>query len=131
MVGTVKFEYMLVSAFEHSNLSLGSKKTYWKSVATKVIGHRGAGANKIGTAGSLQIGENSVLSMVTAASLGAEYVEFDVQLTKDNVPVIYHDFMLSETGMQIPVNAVSLAEFKNLGPQNKKKLAVNETRDGS
>jgi glycerophosphodiester phosphodiesterase len=59
--------------------------------------------------------------LVTAASLGAEYVEFDVQLTKDLVPVIYHDWVLSETGLNIPVNAVTLEEFHSLGPQKKKR----------
>lgn len=54
--------------------TLLNKKIYWKSVSTKVIGHRGLGAN----AGIPypQIGENTVLSFVMAASLGAEYVEF-------------------------------------------------------
>jgi hypothetical protein len=89
--------------------------------AFKVIGHRGAGANKhFSGTGNLQIGENTVLSLVTAASLGAEYVEFDVQLTKDLVPVIYHDWKLSETGLNIPVSTVTLEEFRSLGPQNKR-----------
>lgn len=33
------------------------------------------------------IGENTVLSFLTAAQFGAEYVEMDVQLTSDNCPV--------------------------------------------
>lgn len=115
----VTFEYIIALPFQHPNLSIGSKQTYWKSVSTKVIGHRGAGANrKFSGTGNLQIGENTVLSLVTAASLGAEYVEFDVQLTKDHVPVIYHDWLVSETGLEIPVNAVSLKEFKKISPRN-------------
>jgi glycerophosphoryl diester phosphodiesterase len=48
----------------------------------------------------LQLQENTIESLTQAGSLGAEYVEFgdikvliviDVQLTKDNVPVLYHD----------------------------------------
>ena len=118
-IGMVNFEYIIVMPFQHPNLSIGSKQTYWKSVSTKVIGHRGAGANRMfsGGAGNLQIGENTILSLVTAASLGAEYVEFDVQLTKDHVPVIYHDWIVSETGLEIPVNAVSLKEFKKISPR--------------
>lgn len=53
---------------------------------------------------------------MTAASLGAEYVEFDVQMTKDCIPVIYHDWVLSETGLKIPVSSITLAEFTSLGP---------------
>ncbi|CAI7776858.1 unnamed protein product, partial [Closterium sp. NIES-54] len=37
------------------------------------------------------IRENTVLSMNRAAKLGVDFVEFDVQVTKDGVPVIFHD----------------------------------------
>jgi glycerophosphodiester phosphodiesterase len=43
--------------------------------------------------------------------LGANYVEFDVQLTKDHVPVIYHDFLVSETGIDAPVHTLTLEQF--------------------
>ena len=77
-VGSLKFDYVICKPFSNSNFLPGSKRTYWKSVETKVIGHRGLGSNKHhNPAGySLQLGENTVLSFVTAASLGAEYVEF-------------------------------------------------------
>ncbi len=48
----------------------------------------------------LQLHENSIESLTKAGDFGAEYVEFgnfkfriiaDVQLTKDNIPVLYHD----------------------------------------
>lgn len=32
--------------------------------------------------------------MKNAAEHGADMVEFDVQLSKDLVPVVYHDFMI-------------------------------------
>jgi len=38
-------------------------------------------------------------------------VEFDVQLTKDHVPVIYHDFLVSETGIDAPVHTLTLEQF--------------------
>lgn len=79
-----------------------------------VIGHRGSGANR-NTGTTLQIGENSVLSFITAANMGASHVEFDVQVTRDGVPVIYHDWTLSESGVSTPVNCVSLAQFRSLG----------------
>lgn len=34
----------------------------------------------------------------------------DVQLTKDNVPVIYHDFLMSETGIDAPLHALNLEQ---------------------
>ena len=75
-----------------------------------VIGHRGLGKN-MASKTSLQLGENTIQSFITAANLGASYVEFDVQLTKDHVPVIYHDFLVSETGADVPVHSLTLEQF--------------------
>lgn len=36
--------------------------------------------------------ENTLHSLNHAAKNGADFVEFDVQLTKDLVPIIFHDF---------------------------------------
>ena len=54
----------------------------------KVIGHRGAKA---------YAPENTVASIETAASLGVQWVELDVKLTRDNVPIIFHDEALERT----------------------------------
>lgn len=80
---------------------------------TMVIGHRGLGKN-FASRRSLQLGENTVQSFIAAANLGASYVEFDVQLTKDHVPVIYHDFLVSETGIDAPVHTLTLEQFLQL-----------------
>lgn len=53
-----------------------------------IIGHRGA----CGYAP-----ENTLESIETAASMGVEWVELDVKLTKDRVPVIFHDDTLDRT----------------------------------
>ena len=34
-----------------------------------------------------------------------------MQLTKDHVPVIYHDFLVSETGIDAPVHTLTLKQF--------------------
>lgn len=36
--------------------------------------------------------ENTVHSLNKAAKNGADFVEFDVQLSKDKIPLIFHDF---------------------------------------
>ncbi|KAI7873728.1 GDPD-domain-containing protein [Lichtheimia hyalospora FSU 10163] len=113
-VGTIGFEYFVIKPFTHPRMSVGDRYTYYKSVDTKIIGHRGSGMNRKDS--HLQVGENTVLSFITAASLGAEYVEFDVQLTKDMVPVIYHDWTVTETGFDIPLNAITVEQFLNLRP---------------
>lgn len=54
----------------------------------KIIGHRGA----CGYAP-----ENTLESIKTAHSMGVEWVELDVMLTRDLVPVIFHDDTLDRT----------------------------------
>jgi len=51
-------------------------------IIPKVIGHRGAKA---------YAPENTLASIHTAADLGIEWVEIDVKLTRDSVPIIFHD----------------------------------------
>lgn len=41
------------------------------------------------------IRENTIASLKEAANKGADLVEFDVQLTKDLVPIINHDFLVT------------------------------------
>ncbi|CAG8538168.1 891_t:CDS:2, partial [Paraglomus occultum] len=112
VIGKIIFCFLVVNPYSHPSLSVDSKHTYWKSLTTKVIGHRGMGMNQLSH--KLQLGENTVMSFVTAASLGAEYVEFDVQLTKDHVPVLYHDWTITETGYDIPIHAITLGQFLSL-----------------
>jgi hypothetical protein len=57
-----------------------------------VVGHRGMGMNKpVVDRSKLQLGENTVPSFTKTVDFNADAVEFDVQLTKDGIPVIYHD----------------------------------------
>lgn len=110
VIGSVNFNFLIITPFSHPNMSITENQTYWRSTSTMVIGHRGLGKN-VGTMKSLQLGENTIQSFIAAANLGASYVEFDVQLTKDHVPVIYHDFLVSETGVDAPVHTLTLEQF--------------------
>ena len=111
VLGCVNFNFLIITPFSHPNMGITSKQTYWREMSsTMVIGHRGLGKNVASTK-SLQLGENTLQSFIAAANLGANYVEFDVQLTKDHVPVIYHDFLVSETGIDAPVHAMTLEQF--------------------
>ena len=110
VIGNIAFEFMTVTPFEHANMNIGPNSTYWKSLITsRVIGHRGLGKNEYGRK-SLQLGENTLASFIAAANLGASYVEMDVQLTKDNIPVIYHDFLVGETGLDVPMHSLTLEQ---------------------
>ena len=112
VIGSVTFNFLIITPFNHPNMVVSERQTYWKSMAsTMVIGHRGLGKNFGAGRRSLQLGENTIQSFIAAANLGASYVEFDVQLTKDHVPVIYHDFLVSETGIDAPVHTLTLEQF--------------------
>jgi glycerophosphodiester phosphodiesterase len=119
VIGTVNFNFLIITPFHHPSMSVTEQHTYWKKMAsTMVIGHRGLGKNTASRT-SLQLGENTIQSFISAANLGAEYVEFDVQLTKDLVPVIYHDFLVSETGIDAPVHTLTLDQFIHIGEGQK------------
>ncbi|KAF4630518.1 hypothetical protein G7Y89_g7618 [Cudoniella acicularis] len=111
VIGCVNFNFLVITPFSHPNMGVTAKQTYWKEISsTMVIGHRGLGKN-VTSNRSLQLGENTLQSFIAASNLGANYVEFDVQLTKDHVPVIYHDFLVSETGIDAPVHTLTLEQF--------------------
>ncbi|KAL4887507.1 Glycerophosphoryl diester phosphodiesterase family-domain-containing protein [Aspergillus karnatakaensis] len=115
VIGSITFNFLVITPFKHPNMSINREQTYWRSMAsTMVIGHRGLGKN-FASRNSLQLGENTVQSFIAAANLGASYVEFDIQLTKDHVPVIYHDFLVSETGIDAPVHTLTLEQFLQIG----------------
>ncbi|KAI6197508.1 hypothetical protein M3Y94_01232400 [Aphelenchoides besseyi] len=54
-----------------------------------LVGHRGMGNSYTKFAAAR---ENTLHSLNSAAQKGADYVEFDVHLTKDKVPIVFHDF---------------------------------------
>ncbi|KAJ2791432.1 Glycerophosphocholine phosphodiesterase, partial [Coemansia guatemalensis] len=88
---------------------------------TLIYGHRGSGMNCAYSKrpGRLQLGENTVLSMEHAFNNGAVAVELDVQLTRDLVPVIYHNWIVTETNLNTPVNSLTLKQFLALNPRNR------------
>lgn len=71
-----------------------------------VIGHRGAAA---------AAPENTLAGLAAAAALGARWVEFDVMLSADEVPVLHHDDNLKRTtGLDRLVVETPLAELRRL-----------------
>lgn len=108
------------------------------------MGHRGSGADNSWPAlGALagarsmvtrrrgtHLAENSLLSLCEAGRAGAEYVEFDVQLSRDGVPVVHHDWGVKLQQMtpprgaveaapaRVPVTHLTAAQFLALPPQH-------------
>ncbi|XP_022989668.1 glycerophosphodiester phosphodiesterase GDPD1, chloroplastic-like [Cucurbita maxima] len=104
-----------------------------------VIGHRGNGMNMLQSSDRRMraIKENSILSFNAASKFPIDFVEFDVQVTKDNFPVIFHDdFILSinnGTVFEKRITELSLPEFLYYGPQNDSQegnCLLRKTHDG-
>ena len=70
------------------------------------------------------IRENTIASMQNAVLHGADMIEFDVQLSKDMIPVIYHDFELCLSTdkrhngekhlVEIPLKSLTLEQLHEL-----------------
>jgi glycerophosphoryl diester phosphodiesterase len=71
-------------------------RTLYRATPFEILAHRCGGR----TADLLPASENSVEMTKLAARFGATGIETDVQLTKDGVPIIYHDATLNERLIQ-------------------------------
>ncbi|KAF1889492.1 hypothetical protein Lal_00024819 [Lupinus albus] len=105
-----------------------------------VIGHRGHGMNALQSIDRRMraIKENSIMSFNAAANFPIDFIEFDIQVTNDDCPVIFHDdFILSqENGVVFEkrITELCLSEFIAYGPQREGgkdgKVLVRKTKDG-
>lgn len=76
-----------------------------------VIAHRGANS---------EAPENTLISFSKAAEIGADYIEFDIRLTKDNEIIIMHDENTERTtGYNGLVKNMTLSQLKKLNCGNK------------
>jgi glycerophosphoryl diester phosphodiesterase len=72
----------------------------------ELIAHRGA---------CFEAPENSLEAFQLAMDQGACRIEFDVQLTRDGVPVVFHDATTERlTGRQLEIEFSTLAELRDL-----------------
>ncbi|KAI6180233.1 hypothetical protein M3Y98_00697600 [Aphelenchoides besseyi] len=119
-IGQLTIDYLFVRAMArdpHPALSMEvSYCQHWKKRRTVEVGHRGFG-NSYTKFSSVR--ENTIHSLNHAIKKGADFVEFDVQLTKDKIAVIFHDFhvlvsVAKRTHLSTPTDGSS-------GPQRKSK----------
>ncbi|KAK9108556.1 hypothetical protein Syun_024567 [Stephania yunnanensis] len=105
-----------------------------------VIGHRGSGMNILHSPDRRMkaVRENTIRSFNTAAKFPVDFVEFDVQVTKDDCPVIFHDNFiltkLNETICEKRLTDLTLSEFLTYGPQKDSqkigKSLLRKSKDG-
>lgn len=93
-IGSMVFDYLLIKPLSSHTFDLRDTSAYdWRKEQIPLhIGHRGCGKSfwfqdKI-------LRENTLNSFIQAMEHGADMVEFDVLLTYDRIPIIYHDLQL-------------------------------------
>lgn len=125
-LGMMKMNFVKITPLNHSKCDLRvSYARYWNPKWKGLdVGHRGAGTSFKSSSDGV-IRENTIASLKRAAEHGADMVEFDVQLSKDLVPVIYHDFLVyvslkkkmsleSNDMLELPMRELTLSQLKNL-----------------
>lgn len=77
-------------------ISLRYTKQLFQGTSFQILAHRGGGR----TADLLPASENSVEIIKLASRFGATGIEIDVRMTKDGIPVLFHDATLNERVVQ-------------------------------
>uniref|UniRef100_A0A1I7RPJ2 Glycerophosphocholine phosphodiesterase GPCPD1 n=2 Tax=Bursaphelenchus xylophilus TaxID=6326 RepID=A0A1I7RPJ2_BURXY len=127
-IGKLYFGYLFVRPIALPIPEQKMKASYtkhWKKRSALEVGHRGMGNSYTKFAAAR---ENTLHSLNSAAKNGADYVEFDVHLTKDKVPIIFHDFhVLVSVAKRIPsIQELNLANETINGSVDAHELAVKD-----
>ncbi|CAL8394603.1 unnamed protein product [Arctogadus glacialis] len=89
-IGKVRVDYLVIRPIPGLHCDMNASFTrYWRKRSALDVGHRGAGSTQAAKHHKVQ--ENTIASFKSAANHGAAYVEFDVHLSRDSVPIVYHD----------------------------------------
>ncbi|VDM22237.1 unnamed protein product [Hydatigera taeniaeformis] len=122
-----------------------SYKHYWKNRGTLEIGHRGMGTYYLTKKEKdvelpAPVKENTLRSFQAAVDHGADFVEMDVQLTKDHQVVVYHDFETVITprkkrrgelqNLSVAVKDLPYAALRELRLQHASVLSEPQSKEG-
>jgi glycerophosphoryl diester phosphodiesterase len=133
--GSLTFSVLPLSPFVHpNNAPNGIHDTHPEGIT--IIGHRGFGAVSHNVnAPSAQQGrskprENTMASFLAAVKSGAVAVEFDVQLTRDYIPTIFHDFDVNIriTDRSTVLDEIVSVPFASLTYRQLNSLRITENR---
>lgn len=125
-LGEIRLDYIVIRPMPNFKCDMSiSYARHWKKTRAGLdVGHRGSGSS-FKTQNCAEVRENTIASLKNAIDHGADFVEFDVQLSKDLVPIIYHDFhvcismkkrkQLDDTDMlELPVKDLTLDQLHML-----------------
>lgn len=112
-IGKLYFGYLFVRPIALPITEQTTKASYtkhWKKRTALEVGHRGMGNSYTKFAAAR---ENTLHSLNSAAKNGADFVEFDVHLTKDKIPIIFHDFHVLVSVAKRPASIGDLSQLKD------------------
>ncbi|MDH6250572.1 glycerophosphoryl diester phosphodiesterase [Chryseobacterium sp. H1D6B] len=102
----LKITFLIAVSYVFASCSDFNDYPQEKIINPKIVAHRG---------GKADFPENTILSFINALKAGADAVEMDVQISKDNVPVLYHPSNLNTwTDGNGKVSDFTLTELKTL-----------------
>jgi glycerophosphoryl diester phosphodiesterase len=79
--------------------------------AVRILAHRGLTVASDGSS----IDENTLPAFARALEVGADYIESDIQVTRDGVAVLFHDDNLSRVaGIDSPISKLEWAEVEQI-----------------
>ncbi|XP_067097259.1 glycerophosphocholine phosphodiesterase GPCPD1 isoform X2 [Osmerus mordax] len=138
-IGKVRVDYLVIRPIQGMQCDMNSSFTkYWRKRSALDVGHRGAGSSH--AAKHHKIRENTVASFKSAANHGAAYVEFDVHLSKDSIPIVYHDLTCCISSkkkndkhslelLEVPVKDLTYDQLQMLKLAHATALKVNDPKD--
>ncbi|KAG5276915.1 hypothetical protein AALO_G00111300 [Alosa alosa] len=139
-IGKVRVDYLVIRPIKDLQCDMqASFSKYWRKRSTLDVGHRGAGSSH--TAKHHRVRENTIGSFLSAANHGAAYVEFDVHLSKDFVPIVYHDLTCCISTkkkkddknnlmlFEVPVKDLTFNQLQLLKLAHSAAMTVNDHKD--
>ncbi|KAF3924282.1 Ankyrin-1 [Orbilia brochopaga] len=98
VIGQLSFDFQIIKPFKGVPLEMTHFAPYWK--ATSQFDSR---------------------PLITGSSLSGDYVRLFVQVTRNNVPVLFPSWAVRHYGIDIPICSLTLDQFKCIGnPSNSK-----------
>ncbi|EER26041.1 ankyrin repeat protein nuc-2, putative [Coccidioides posadasii C735 delta SOWgp] len=105
-IGEMKFSFQVIKPYYGEPLEITHFATYWKATSSLDSDHNG---------------------QVTGSSLSGDYVQLFIQLTADNVPVLYPEFTVNHHGIEIPICHLTYEQFKLVGNERHAQMQSSES----
>ena len=96
VIGQISFNYQVIKPFHGMPLDITHFATYWR--ATSQLDAHPTG-------------------FITGSSLSGDYVQLFVQLTQDQVPVLFPRWSLNHQGLDVPIARLTHEQFVSMGSQ--------------